>query len=425
MESNSTIDSKAYVISYFETNMPSSPEELYNILYTFKYAGDDVSDILDLFCNHYGETLEISKKMVLEYRQFYREKKSREEIEAKEAEEQLKLEELRSEMESVSSNPVQFKKLDILRYIENWSQRIKPKAPIPKISNFMDYDPVKVDIILKIGEIEIPKGITCCIHAPGGTGKSILLQRVVMASGVRACYISGEDSSGIMAMLLQPYKPLYSNNNADFAHFDNQDISGVMDYIYSSNYDLYVIDPLSSFCTGEKWGRVETENGVASELLRLFNGITAKMGKTILYTHHESKSSTDIRTSARGASALVDNARMGISINRLEERYRKAHSTRKNKFEENEEHTRNVRSFQRELTKTLSKYNYRQFRSQEIIGVIELVCHKNNYGKIGGKASFILTAQVGRDGLNVVPADKFDFDIRQAVIDSFTGDLNV
>jgi hypothetical protein len=182
---------------------------------------------------------------------------------------------------------------------------------------------------------------------------------------------------------------------------------------------LYVIDPLSSFCTGEKWGRVETENGVASELLRIFNGITATTGKTIIYTHHEAKSSNDIRTAARGSSALVDNARMGISINRLSERYRKPHSAKKTKYEEQETHMSNVKSFQRALARQLSKRPQSVFRNQEMIGVIEMVCHKNNYGNVGDVAQFILTANAGRPGLNVVPAKDLQFEIREAVSESF------
>jgi hypothetical protein len=245
------------------------------------------------------------------------------------------------------------------------------------------------------------------------------MQRVIMASGLKACYISGEDSQGLMANLLQPYKRFYSNNNADFVHFDNQDIGGVLDFVEDSEYELYVIDPLSSFCTGEKWGRVETENGVASELLRIMNGITAKTGKTIIYTHHEAKSTNDIRTAARGSSALVDNARMGISINRMSERYRKPHSQKKTKYQEQEEHTSSVKAFQRALARHIGKQPQSVFKNQEIVGIVEMVCHKNNYGNVGDMAQFILTANMGRSGLNVVPAGNLQIEIRESIEDSF------
>jgi archaellum biogenesis ATPase FlaH len=357
--------------------------------------------------------------MLLEYKEYFRKKKAIEEMEQKEQEDLDRLEELREEMINISHDPLNFKNNDILKYIEDWTNKIKPIAPIPKINNFMECEPIALETILKVGYIQIPKGITCCVHAPGGAGKSVLMQRVIMASGLHACYISGEDSAGIMASMLQPYKTFYSANNADFVHFDNQNIDGVLDFLRTSEYELYVIDPLSSFCTGDKWGRVETENGVASELLRIFNGITAKTGKTIIYTHHEAKSSNDIRTAARGSSALVDNARMGISLNRISERYRPAHKTNKNRYEEQEDHMRNVKTFQRSLFRYLQQHNRREFANQEIVGVIEMTCHKNNYGNVGDKAEFILTSAVGKQGLNVVPAGMFGMDIRSAIGESF------
>ncbi len=416
------IERKESVIEYLNKNIPESPEQLFDILYTFGFDDIGVQDVLDIFCHHYGNDPEVSRKMMLEYREFYRGKKVIEDREQKELDRLDALEELRLEISSVCQNPEQFKQLDIPSYVDSWSQKVKPTAPIPKIHNFLDCAPAVLETILTVGYIQIPKGITCCIHAPGGAGKSILMQRVIMASGLKACYISGEDSAGIMAIMLEPYKKFYTSNNADFVHFDNQNLDGILDFIQSSEYDLYVIDPLSSFCTGDKWGRVETENGVASELLRLFNGITAKTGKTIIYTHHEAKSSGDIRTAARGSSALVDNARMGISINRLSERYRKPHSAKLNRHEEQETHMRNVKQFQRALLRNLSQKRFSVLKSQEIVGVIEMVCHKNNYGNVGDKADFLLTAQVGRQGLNVVPAKDFLLEIREAVTSAFTAD---
>lgn len=418
------LNNKKAVIEYINSNLPSSPEELYRIIYTFGLDGSDVEDILDIFTHHYGETKEVAQKMVVEYREFYRVKKLEEKKYQKEREREEMLEEIRLEMDTVSSNPEQFKKLDIERFVEKWQQKVKPAAPIPKIINFLECEPEAREIILSIGYINVPKGVTCCVHAQGGTGKSLLMQRVIMASGIRACYISGEDSAGRMASLLQPYKRMYSSNNADFVHFDNQNMDGVLEFISTSEYQLYVIDPLSSFCTGDKWSRVETENGVAAELLRLFNGITAKSGKTIIYTHHEAKSSGDIRTAARGSSALVDNARMGISINRMSERYKKPHSSKSNRYEEQEEHARNIRMFQRELHSQLKRTNHLHFRNQEMIGVIEMVCHKNNYGKVGDKAEFIFTANMGRSGLNVVPAGDYQIEINTAVNESFRRQKN-
>ncbi len=415
-------DRKSALIEHLNKNIPDSPEQLFEIIYTFGFDDTSVQDVLDIFCHHYGNDTEVSRNMLFEYRDFYRKKKSIEEREQKELDRLEELEALRLEMAQVSDNQEQFKRLDIPSFVDRWSQKVKPTAPIPKIHNFLDCVPVALQTILTIGYIQIPKSITCCIHAPGGAGKSILMQRVIMASGLRACYISGEDSAGLMATMLEPYKKFYTNNNADFAHFDNQNLDGILEFVKTSDYELYVIDPLSSFCTGDHWGIVETDNGTASELLRLFNGITAKTGKTIIYTHHEAKSSGDIRTAARGSSALVDNARMGISINRLSERYRKPHSSKKNRHEEQEIHIKNVKQFQKALLKNLADKKNSVLRNQEIVGVIEMVCHKNNYGNVGDKAEFILTAQIGRQGLNVVPARNLQWEIDMAVSEAFTAD---
>lgn len=419
-----TLEQKNEIIKYLNNNIPETHESLYEILYIYDFDDTDIQDVLDIFCHHYDNPPYVSQKMLLEYRDFYRKKKAIKEKEQKEIDRLEELEDIRLEMYSACSNPEQFRKLDIIEHVDKWSKKIKPVAPIPKIKNFLDCEPATLEKILKIGYIQVPKGITCCVHAPGGAGKSILMQRVTMGSGVKACYISGEDSSGIMATMLEPYKKFYSNNKADFVHFDNQNIDGVLEFIKTSEYELYIIDPLSSFCTGEKWSRVEIENGVASELLRLFNGITAKTGKTIIYTHHEAKSSGDIRTAARGSSALVDNARMGISLNRLSERYRAAHSAKKNRYEEQETHMLNVKSFQHSLLKYLSKLGHSVFKNQEIVGVIEMICHKNNYGEVGNKADFILTSQIGRQGLNVVPAKGLQSEIGYAISDAFTPDKN-
>ena len=154
-------------------------------------------------------------------------------------------------------------------------------------------------------------------------------------------------------------------------------------------------------------------------MLRIFNGITAKTGKTIIYTHHEAKSSSDIRTAARGSSALVDNARMGISLNRLSERYRTPHKATKNRYEEQEDHMANVRMFQKSLRRELNGTGHGQFKNQDIVGVIEMTCHKNNYGNVGDKAQYILTSQIGRQGLNVVNAERFEWQIQAAVRDAF------
>ncbi len=417
-----TTNRKNDVIEYLNKNIPESPEQLFDIIFMFGFDDTGVQDVLDIFCHHYGNDPEVARNMMFEYRDYYRVKKDIEEREQKELDRLEELEALRLEMVTVSDNPEQFRKLDVVSFVENWSQKVKPTAPIPKIHNFLDCVPVALETILTIGYIQIPKGITCCIHAPGGAGKSILMQRVIMASGLKACYISGEDSAGLMATMLEPYKKFYTSNNADFVHFDNQNLDGILEFVKTSDYELYVIDPLSSFCTGDHWGAVETDNGTASELLRLFNGITAKTGKTIIYTHHEAKSSGDIRTAARGSSALVDNARMGISINRLSERYRKPHSSKMNRHEEQEIHIGNVKRFQNELLQNLSGRGNSVLRNQDIVGVIELVCHKNNYGNVGDKAEFILTAQVGRKGLNVVPAKDLQFEIMNAVMSTFTAD---
>ncbi|MCW8932162.1 MAG: hypothetical protein OQL19_18255, partial [Gammaproteobacteria bacterium] len=96
--SDSAIEKKHSVLTYLNNNIPESPEALYDILYTFKFDDNDIQDILDVFCDFYKNDIEVSRKMLLEYREFYRKKKRIEELEQREIEEQEKLEELRLEM---------------------------------------------------------------------------------------------------------------------------------------------------------------------------------------------------------------------------------------------------------------------------------------------------------------------------------------
>lgn len=88
---------------------------------------------------------------------------------------------------------------------------------------------------------------------------------------------------------------------------DDQHLSAVVEYCQGVR--LVVFDTLSRFHS-----RDENDNGAMSGLISRMEYIAAQTGAAVLYLHHTSKASAlqgqgDMQQAARGASALVDNAR--------------------------------------------------------------------------------------------------------------------
>ena len=95
----------------------------------------------------------------------------------------------------------------------------------------------------------------------------------------------------------------------------DEDIEAVRQY--ASNARLIVLDTLSRVHQLD-----ENSNGQMSALMQCLESIAASTGAAILYLHHVSKGSAstgqaDQQHAARGASALVDNARWGASVSKM------------------------------------------------------------------------------------------------------------
>jgi len=181
-------------------------------------------------------------------------------------------------------------------------------------------------------------GTVGALVAPGGTGKSFWALEAAMAV---ACSVPGGDVldlaprySGRVVYLAaeDPVPVVIRRVHAIGQHID-QDAQGIiaenlilepimgrrLDLIneehleslvkYSHGARLLILDTLSRL-----HGLDENSNGDMSKLVSILEYVAATTGAAVLYLHHVSKGSardgqTDQQQAARGASALIDNAR--------------------------------------------------------------------------------------------------------------------
>jgi len=82
----------------------------------------------------------------------------------------------------------------------------------------------------------------------------------------------------------------------------------------------------------------ENNNGTMSEILKLLENVCNQTGTSILLLHHQNKSAINEKnnnqTAMRGASALVDNARLVINLSTLTEKEAKEHSIQEERRKE-------------------------------------------------------------------------------------------
>lgn len=86
---------------------------------------------------------------------------------------------------------------------------------------------------------------------------------------------------------------------------------------FAEDKRLLIVDTFRRFFDGD-----ENSSGDVSEALKVFEAIADKTGCAILLTHHTNKSGSigeknDEQTSARGSSAIIDNARYQISLAKM------------------------------------------------------------------------------------------------------------
>lgn len=394
----------------FKLKSPDSPEKAIDIFFSVGIEREQEKEVIN-FIDREGITLDIGIDPV-GLSKLYRERlESRRviELEYQTGEALLLYTSQIEDLKDKIGDP-KVKQSDILRNLKKGADELfnpleKKERPAPK--NFLSYAPVKTKTILEIGNIKVPHNITCCFHAEGGTGKSVLLQRLAMAhSQVKTLFISGEDAGGVMANNLEPFKYLYSNSKADFLFLGGEDMDTIIEYIKTYNdYDLYIIDPLSSFCIGDKWGEIETKNGIAAELLAVLNKIASK-GKTIIYTHHVNKNhkNGDIRGAARGSSALVDNARMGIFLHDIGEELRESKKPKISAFLHERQHAENMKAFYANCAYDVKKL-YTPWNNEDtrLVKLVRATCTKSNYTAAGDSSLFALATKEG--GLDIGRVD--------------------
>ncbi len=290
----------------------------------------------------------------------------------------------------------------VLDKVENLDiEQIDPVDPLS-----INVENLKTETALSLGHIDIIKGVTCCFSAEGGTGKSTILLRESLKSKKKIAFISGEDGEDRVGILLKEFKEHYQKENPHgsnvvFRPSFGVTMDSILSWIKATDYEVYIIDPLSSFCTGEKWGDIETSNGKAAELLRELNGITAE-GKTIIYTHHVSKSHRadgNLRTASRGSSALIDNARMAIYAGDLVQSYQATKKAGESPiaYEDRMREWRNskIEGFQEFLIHSEGEVLdfFPHWKESKVVKIVSVETVKNNYGKVGDRSIFALVSK--------------------------------
>lgn len=197
------------------------------------------------------------------------------------------------------------------------------------ISNIEDIEDKKVDFICK-NWLPIPRRTVSLITAPGGTGKSWLIQqlaiRAIQEGEIKKAFLwLSEDPKEISKNRFNKIYNDVLNINNDNNIKEKIDISDspTIQFLYDEqrkvevnplfynfkaklqNYDLIILDPLIAF-----YGTDENNNSNARRFMQLFTSWANKENKTIIFIHHSTKNTTQ----SRGASAFVDTVRTVYEI---------------------------------------------------------------------------------------------------------------
>lgn len=177
-------------------------------------------------------------------------------------------------------------------------------------------------------------GTVGAIVAPGSTGKSFLALQVaaavcgadtlnldVSATG-RAVYYNAEDPRDEIKRRLHSLGAILSpEQRAEVVdRLTIEPVCGAMLNIlndqhrgqiikHSEGARLIIFDTLSRIHTAE-----ENDNGAMAQVISVLENIAKETGGSVLFLHHTSKAAAfnsqgDLQQAARGASALIDNAR--------------------------------------------------------------------------------------------------------------------
>lgn len=174
--------------------------------------------------------------------------------------------------------------------------------------------------------------------APGATGKSFWALEAAMAIACsvaggdlvglapacagRVVYFAGEDPEVALVRRIHAIGQ-HLSQEAREAIAENLTIKPIMGALMNVMVDAERAD-LIEFCSGARLivldtlsrihDRDENSNGEMAKLVAMLEHIAVHTGASVLYLHHVSKGSaregqTDQQQAARGASALIDNAR--------------------------------------------------------------------------------------------------------------------
>ena len=189
--------------------------------------------------------------------------------------------------------------------------------------------------------------------APGATGKSFWALEAAMAIACsvaggdlvglsppragRVIYYAGEDPEVALVRRIHAIGQ-HLNKQAREAIVENLILKPVMGTLMNVLDDVQRAD-LISFCSGARLivldtlsrihDRDENSNSDMAKLIVMLEHIAACTGASVLYLHHVSKGSareggTDQQQAARGASALIDNARWCGFIAKMTEKEAKS-----------------------------------------------------------------------------------------------------
>ena len=200
-----------------------------------------------------------------------------------------------------------------------------------EIKNIEDIEDKNVEFICKEW-LPIPLKTVSLITAPGGVGKSWLVQqlaiRAIMEGKIKKAFLwLSEDSKEISKNRFNSIfnKVMDLSDNTIKSKIDISD-SQTIQFLYDEQrkleisplfvhfkvklqeYDLIILDPLIAF-----YGSDENNNSSARRFMQLFTDWANKENKTIIFIHHSTKNTTQ----SRGASAFVDAVRTVYEIERI------------------------------------------------------------------------------------------------------------
>ena len=220
--------------------------------------------------------------------------------------------------------------------ISNITQEITSSNTLDifEINNIDSIEDKEVEFICK-SWLPVPVRTVSLITAPGGTGKSWLVQQLAIRAideGIikKAFLWLSEDPKEISKNRFTKVfeKVLKLKDESIKQKIDISD-SPTIQFLYDDQrkvevsplfshfkaklqeYDLIILDPLIAF-----YGTDENNNSSARRFMQLFTDWANKENKTIIFIHHSTKNTTQ----SRGASAFVDAVRTVYEIDKIRDK---------------------------------------------------------------------------------------------------------